>query len=228
MKPDSKDKQQESEEVVFDADEMPVEGNENLTGEDQLPREESLEKELGESKKAFEDLNDRYLRLAADFDNYKKRISKEKADLISYGNEELVRSLLGVLDNLERGIEHSGTDGDTNPIVEGIRLVHKQFLDCLEKFGVKAIKVQKGDEFDPKIHQAVERVESSEIQPGSILAEMLKGYMLKDRLLRPSLVTVSKGDAVESSGLELAGDEINVNISESVDNDKSKLTDGDI
>lgn len=228
MKPNSKDKRQESEEVVFKTDEEPIEEDENVTGEDQLPREESLEKELEESKKAFEDLNDRYLRLAADFDNYKKRISKEKADLISYGNEELIRSLLSVLDNLERGIEHSGTDGDTNPIIEGLRLVHKQFLDCLEKYGVKAIKVQKGDEFDPKIHQAVERVESSEIQPGLILAEMLKGYMLKDRLLRPSLVTVSKGEAVETSGLELAGDEIDVNISESAGNGKAKLIDGDI
>jgi molecular chaperone GrpE len=228
MKPDSKDKEQESEELAFEKDERPIEEDENVAREDQLSREEVLEKELEKSKRAFEGLNDRYLRLAADFDNYKKRVSKEKADLITYGNEELIRSLLSVLDNLERGIEHSETDRDTNPIIEGLRLVHKQFLDCLEKYGVKAIKVHKGDEFDPKLHQAVERVESSEIQPGLILAEMLKGYMLKDRLLRPSLVTVSKGEAVETSDLGMAGDEMDVGISESADKGKRKLIDGDI
>ncbi|MGB7292356.1 MAG: nucleotide exchange factor GrpE [Thermodesulfobacteriota bacterium] len=227
MKPNSKDKQQESDELTFEADERLTEEDENSTGESELSKGESLEKELEESKKGYEELNDRYLRLAADFDNYKKRIAKEKADLISYGNEELIRSLLSVLDNLERGIEHSETDRDTNPIIEGLRLVHKQFLDCLEKYGVKAIEVHKGDEFDPNLHQAVERVESSEIRPGLILSEMLKGYVLKDRLLRPSLVTVSKGEAVDAS-VELAEDEIGVDISESTGNGKTKLIKGDI
>lgn len=223
MKPNSKDKQQESEELKIKTDEGLAEEDRNSRGENGLSDKESLEQELQESKKSFEELNDRYLRLAADFDNYKKRVSKEKADLISYGNEELIRSLLSVLDNLERGIEHSEADVDTNPIIEGLRLVHKQFLDCLEKYGVKAIKVHKGDEFDPKLHQAVERVESSEIQPGLILSEMLKGYVLKDRLLRPSLVTVSKGEAVNPSDLESAGDEIEISISDGDGNGKTKL-----
>lgn len=228
MKPNFKDKEQERDEARFNAEDGPAEEDENSTGENQLSKEEYLERELGESKKAFEELNDRYLRLAADFDNYRKRISKEKADLISYGNEELIRSLLSVLDNLERGIEHSQADRDTNPIIEGLRLVHKQFLDCLEKFGVKTIKVDKGDEFDPNLHQAVERVESNEVQPGLILSEMLKGYMLKDRLLRPSLVTVSKGEAVANSDVESDGDEIEVDISDASGNGKSKLINGDI
>jgi molecular chaperone GrpE len=228
MKPESKDKQQESEELAFKAGDVPTEEDENSTGENQLSKEESLEKELEESKGAFEELNDRYLRLAADFDNYKKRISKEKADLISYGNEELIRSLLSVLDNLERGIEHSETDRDTNPIIEGLRLVHKQFLDCLEKYGVKAIEVHRGDEFDPNLHQAVERVESDEVQPGSILSELLKGYMLKDRLLRPALVSVSKGESEIASDMDSAENEIEVKISNGEGNGKTKLIDGDI
>ncbi len=228
MKPNFKDKEQEREEARFNAEDEPADEDENSTGENQLSKEEYLERELGKSKKAFEELNDRYLRLAADFDNYRKRISKEKADLISYGNEELIRSLLSVLDNLERGIEHSQAERDTNPIIEGLRLVHKQFLDCLEKFGVKAIKVDKGDEFDPKLHQAVEPVESNEVQPGLILSEMLRGYMLKDRLLRPSLVTVSKGEAVATSDVQSDGDEIEVDISETSGNGKSKLINGDV
>lgn len=228
MKPNSKDKQQESEELTFKTDEGLIEENENSTGENELSREESLEKELEESKKAFEELNDRYLRLAADFDNYKKRISKEKADLISYGNEEIIRSLLSVLDNLERGIELSETDRDTNPIIEGLKLVHKQFVNCLEKFGVKAINVSKGNEFDPNLHQAVERVESDEVQPGFILSELLKGYTLKDRLLRPALVSVSKGESETASDMDSAETEIGVNISNGEGDGKTKLIDGDI
>jgi molecular chaperone GrpE len=228
MKPNSKDKQRESEELTFKTDEGPIEEDENSILESQLSKEESLEKELEESKGAFEELNDRYLRLAADFDNYKKRISKEKADLISYGNEELIRSLLSVLDNLERGIEHSEADRDTNPIIEGFRLVHKQFLDCLEKFGVKAIEVHKGEEFNPNLHQAVERVESDEVQPGFILSELLKGYTLKDRLLRPALVSVSKGESQTASDMDSAENEIEVKISNGKGNGKTKLIDGDI
>ena len=228
MKADSKDKQQENEELTFKTDEGLIEKDGISTGEHELSKEEALEKELEESKGAFEELNDRYLRLAADFDNYKKRISKEKADLVSYGNEELIRSLLSVLDNLERGIEHSEANGDTNPIIEGFRLVHKQFLDCLEKCGVKAIEVHKGDEFDPNLHQAVERVESDEVQPGFILSELLKGYMLKDRLLRPALVSVSKGESETASGMDSAENEIQVKISNGEGNGKTKLINGDI
>ncbi|MBI4228531.1 MAG: nucleotide exchange factor GrpE [Deltaproteobacteria bacterium] len=227
MKTNSKDKQKESEELTFKTDDQPVEEADSVE-EDLLSKEESLEKELQEGKKAFEELNDQYLRLAADFDNYKKRISREKADLISYGNEELIKSLLSVLDNLERGIEHSETNTDTSPIIEGLKLVHKQFVDCLEKYGVKAINVHKGDQFDPKVHQAVERVESDEIQPGFILSELLKGYMLKDRLLRPALVSVSKGDAETASDIESDENEIEVNITNGDDDGKPKLIDGDV
>jgi molecular chaperone GrpE len=225
MKTNSKDKQQESEELTFKADDQPIEEEES-SEEKLLSKEESLEKELQEGKKAFEALNDQYLRLAADFDNYKKRVSKEKADLISYGNEELIKSLLSVLDNLERGIEHSDTNTDTSPIIEGLKLVHKQFVDCLEKFGVKAINVSKGDEFDPNLHQAVERVESDEIQPGFVLSELLRGYTLKDRLLRPSLVSVSKGESETASDMDSAENEIEVKISNG--DGKTRLIDGDI
>ena len=159
--------------------------------DDESTKEESLENILEQNRKEYLELHDQYLRLAADFENFKKRVAKEKSDLVSYGNEELIKSLLGVLDNLERAIQHSETLNNSEPIAEGIKLVHKQFLGCLEKFGVTTIGVNKGDEFDPRIHQAVERVESNEIKPGLILSELLKGYSLKDRLLRPALVSVS-------------------------------------
>ncbi len=184
----------------MDNDKMKNKNKENLDYEGQGKLEEealpsgmkALQDELEAKKREYDELYDRYLRAAADFDNYKKRVAKEKADIIRYGNEELVKELLHVLDNLERALEHSENSKEAKPILEGINLVHKQLLSCLEKFGVKPIIVSKGDKFDPRFHQAVEYEQSSEITPGLIISEMLKGYTLRDRLLRPSLVVVSK------------------------------------
>ncbi|MCI0453874.1 MAG: nucleotide exchange factor GrpE [Candidatus Dadabacteria bacterium] len=161
--------------------------------EDALPSGmKALQDELEAKKREYDELYDRYLRAAADFDNYKKRVAKEKADIIRYGNEELVKELLHVLDNLERALEHSENSKEAKLILEGINLVHKQLLSCLEKFGVNLVSASKGDKFDPRFHQAVEYEQSSEITPDLIISEILKGYTLRDRLLRPSLVVVSK------------------------------------
>ena len=165
----------------------------------------SLEQEIEERKKEYNELHERYLRVAADFDNYRKRVSKEKADIIAYANEELIKALLNVLDNLERALEHSESSEDPGPIVEGVKLVYKHFLSCLEKFGVQPVDAGKGQEFDPRCHQAIERVESGDITPGIILSEMLKGYTLKDRLLRPALVVVSKEQKGVSEGKKVEG-----------------------
>jgi molecular chaperone GrpE len=143
--------------------------------------------------KDYQDLYQKYIRLAADFENYKKRLAKEKADVVAYGNEELIKALLNVIDNLERALDHANADEDPKPLIEGVKLVHKQFLSCLEKFGVQFVDASPGEEFDPRLHQAIERVESPDFTPGLIISEMLRGYTLKDRLLRPALVVVSKG-----------------------------------
>lgn len=142
-------------------------------------------------KANYSELNNRFLRLAADFDNYKKRVSKEKSDLSLYANEEIVRELLNVLDNLNLAIEHSNPEGDVNSTVEGIKLVYNLFLATLDRFGLSAIESSKGTEFDPRLHQAIERIETEEITPGLVLDELIRGYMFKDRLLRPASVTVS-------------------------------------
>jgi len=142
-------------------------------------------------KANYSELNNRFLRLAADFDNYKKRVSKEKTDLSLYANEEMVRELLNVLDNLNLAIEHASPDGDISSTVEGIKLVYNLFLSTLDRFGLSAIDSSTGTEFDPRLHQAIERIETEEITPGLILDELIRGYMFKDRLLRPASVTVS-------------------------------------
>lgn len=187
-----------------------------LSVEDLYSRLKSLEQQLEEKNKQYNELHDRYLRMAADFDNYRKRVSKEKADIIAYGNEELIKALLNVLDNLERALEHSESTEESGPIVEGIKLVYKHFLSCLERFGVQTIDAGKGREFDPRYHQAIERVETSDITPGIILSEVLKGYTLKDRLLRPALVVVSK----EQKGSSVEGE------SSATSEDKSKIDSG--
>ena len=142
-------------------------------------------------KANYSELNNRFLRLAADFINSRKRVSKEKTDLSLYANEEMVRELLNVLDNLNLAIEHASPDGDISSTVEGIKLVYNLFLSTLDRFGLSAIDSSTGTEFDPRLHQAIERIETEEITPGLVLDELIRGYMFKDRLLRPASVTVS-------------------------------------
>ncbi|HEX3036158.1 MAG TPA: nucleotide exchange factor GrpE [Thermodesulfobacteriota bacterium] len=168
--------------------------NEMMPDKDVSPRIKVLEDEIGQRKGEYQELYDKYVRLVADFDNYKKRVAKEKADIMAYGNEELIKEILGVVDNLERAIKHSESSEGEGSIVEGVKLVHRMFLNSLEKFGVKSINISKGDRFDPRYHQAVEHVVSNEITPGLIISEMLKGYTLKDKLLRPSVVVVARGE----------------------------------
>ncbi len=204
------DREEEKEGVTLksNAESVEVKEEANLPEENLYTTLKSLEQEIEETKKEYNELHERYIRVAADFDNYRKRVSKEKADVIAYANEELIKALLNVLDNLERALEHSESSEDSGPIVEGVKLVYKHFLSCLEKFGVQPVYANRGQEFDPRYHQAIERVESSDITPGIILSEMLKGYALKDRLLRPALVVVSKEQKVASEENKIEGKSI--------------------
>lgn len=152
-----------------------------------------IEETETEIENELEELNKQYLRLAADFENYKRRMTKERADSVAYGNEELIKEMLNVLDNLKRALEHAEEQDDAKPVIDGVKLVQKQFISALEKFGVKPIDASKGIEFDPMLHQAIEQAESDEVAPGLVLSEMLTGYTLKERLLRPALVVVAKG-----------------------------------
>jgi molecular chaperone GrpE len=169
-------------------------GQIELSDEDEVNEGDVDVRSEGGDDRNYRELYQRYVRLAADFENYKKRLAKEKADIIAYGNEELIKALLNVLDNLERALSHSERpEEDVKAVLEGVKLVHKQFLSLLEKFGVEPVPAERGLEFDPRVHQAIERVESADVESGRIISEMLRGYTLKERLLRPALVSVSKG-----------------------------------
>ena len=134
---------------------------------------------------------ERALRLSADFDNYKKRSSKEMADFKKFANESLIKKLLPVVDNLERAIESGKDEGAGASVTEGVKMTLKELFKLFETFNVKPVEA-KGKPFDPAFHQAITQEVSSEYPENTVLAELQKGYLLHDRLIRPSMVIVSK------------------------------------
>ena len=135
---------------------------------------------------------DRLLRLSAEFDNYKKRTARETAELVKYANENLVRDLLNIVDNLERAIESTNQESETaEPLKQGIQLTLDEVIKILERYDVKPVKAV-GEPFDPAFHQAMMQEESAEHPANTVLNEMQKGYVMHDRLLRPAMVVVAK------------------------------------
>ncbi len=147
--------------------------------------------ELEEKKKEISDYLDKWLRLRAEFDNFKKRMQKEKDEFVKYGNENLLKALLPVLDNLNRAIEHGRNSQGNSGFLEGVELVRKQFLTTLERFGVKPVP-STGEEFDPEKHEAVSHIES-DAPANHVVSTIEEGFSYYDRLLRPAKVIVSKG-----------------------------------
>lgn len=129
--------------------------------------------------------------LQAEFENYKKRVMKEKKEIIEYANEKLVTQLLDILDNLERAIESTKKEGDKKSVINGIEMTYKQFRDILKKEGLIQIKAI-GEPFDPFKHEAVMRVSSNDLKDGAIVGEIQKGYLFNSKVIRPSKVKVIK------------------------------------
>lgn len=134
--------------------------------------------------------HDKWLRLGAEFENYKKRVQKEKSDLIKFGNENLLKAVLPILDNLERAIDHGKKMNENGPLLSGVEIILRQFLTILERFGVKPVAAM-GESFDPEKHEAVFQAEIDE-EPDRVISELEKGYLFHERLLRPAKVVVSK------------------------------------
>lgn len=147
-------------------------------------------RELKEKSLKADEYFDSLLRMRAEFDNYRKRVNKEKEGLTLYAVEELVSDFLGVLDNLERALESSGNDEDFDALRKGVEITLKDALKMLEKWGVSEVPAE-GEEFDPEKHEAFMTVESDE-EDGTIAEVLRKGYYLKEKLIRPSLVKVTR------------------------------------
>jgi len=160
--------------------------------EDDAPDLAGLELELAAARAKLGEFKDKLLRAAADYDNYKRRAAKEREDAKQFGIESLLKDLLPVMDNLERGLEHARKAGDdeTNPLFEGVTMVHKQFGDTLGRHGVEGFDSQ-GTEFDPNLHEAIHKIETDAVPPGHVAEEFQKGYLVNGRLARPALVIVA-------------------------------------
>jgi molecular chaperone GrpE len=150
-----------------------------------------LQKQLTEKTQEAEDNYARLLRLAADMENLKKRQDKERADLLLYANENLIKELLPVVDNLERALEHGRQAEAPEAWLEGIDLVYQGFLKALAKFGVTPLE-SVGQQFDPVFHNAVMQEETTEVPDCNVTKELQKGYLMNQRLLRPAMVVVAR------------------------------------
>lgn len=149
---------------------------------------ESQRDALEELRREKDALQDRLLRTAAEFDNYRKRIDRERRDLAEFTAAEVLRELLPILDNLERALAAAA---DNDPLRKGVELILKQMTDLLRKRGVKPIEAL-GADFDPNFHQAVIHEVSPEHREGEVIEELQRGYLLGERLLRPAMVKVAK------------------------------------
>ena len=148
---------------------------------------ESLEQKTKETEENY----NKFLRACADLENYKKRVEKEKGELISFSNERLIKELIPVVDNLERAIDHIEDESDLSAIKDGIKLVMDSLLAVLNKFGIEVASAV-CEKFDPKKHEAVSQEESCEYEPGTVIKEFHKCYYLNGRLLRPAMVVIVK------------------------------------
>ncbi len=152
--------------------------------------EETIVDEKGRLTAELQEINDKYLRLYAEFENYKKRVNKDKEELIKYSNESLLYELLPIIDNLEMALKHASNNVSTG-LVQGVEITLKELLRTLEKFGLSPVEAY-GKPFDPLIHHAMTQVERDDVDEKIIVEEFRKGYMFRDKVLRPSLVAVSK------------------------------------
>lgn len=156
---------------------------------------EMLKAQLEEKTRLAEEHYDRFLRAQAELENYKKRVEREKSSLVKYANEELIKAILPIIDNLERAFDHEPGE-NPDGFMEGIKITRNQLLQVLERFGVTPIAAV-GEPFDPAKHEAMMQVESADQEPNTVLSELQRGYFLNDRLLRPAMVSVTRAPSQE-------------------------------
>jgi len=170
---------------------------ENLSAEEvveqqeELTIEEQYEAKLAELQAKLDDEENRHLRLRADFDNMRRRNQLDREAAEKYRAQSLLSDLLPVLDNFERALQVEATSEETASIVKGIEMVYRSLIEAIEKEGLQVIKAE-GEPFDPNIHQAVMQEQDSDKEAGVVLRELQKGYILKDRVLRPTMVSVNE------------------------------------
>lgn len=162
--------------------------SENQVSED--VKSEKSDEKFNELQQKYDTLNQQYLRLAADFENYRKRQEHEREDLLKFGTENALKKMIEVLDNFERGRKALEKVEDCVKVKESFDLVHKQTVETLKKLGLEEIETE-GKEFDPNFHDAVMQTPTSEHPEHTVINELQKGYKMGDKVLRPALVNVA-------------------------------------
>lgn len=173
-------------------EEKDIESDVKETKVDAEAESEKQVEEINPWQEKYEALNNQFIRLAADFDNYRKRQEQERENLLKYGAENTVKKLIEVIDNFDRGAKAIESVEDCEKVKECFYLAYKNFNDVLLKIGLEAIPAE-GEQFDPNLHEAVMQTPTDEKPEHTIIAELQKGYKLGDKVLRPTLVNVATG-----------------------------------
>ena len=193
----TKSEQQEPELEQDISDSVELEGEASEEGSEV----ETLKEELNQALSAAKSQQEQYLRTLADMENLRKRTQREKEELAKFANENILREILPVIDNLERAVEHAEQSEGKDGLFEGVQMTLTQFAQLLEKFGVEPVEAV-GQPFDPAYHQAMGQMESEEYPPNTVVQQMQKGYQLNKRLLRPAFVMLAKVPAVVEDMVE--------------------------
>jgi len=163
------------------------EGNSSTQSEDVVEADDA---EVAQLNKQLDEANNKLLRVQADYDNFRKRTQKEKEELAKYASAKLVENLLPAVDNFDRALAASAASGDYEALAKGLEMIYRQLLNTMEAEGLAAMEAV-GTPFNPEYHQAVMTVETDEYEEGIVVEELQKGYMLKDKVIRPAMVKVS-------------------------------------
>lgn len=185
-------------ETIDSAEETVTEQAAEISGEEVLHSEAGEEDQLSvalnkvtELEAALEEKENRLLRLQADFDNYRRRVRLDQEAVEKYRAQSLISDILPALDNFERALKVESQDEQMKSLLQGMEMVYRQLLEAVKKEGVEAINAV-GQPFDPHLHQAVMQVEDQSSEPNTVIEEFQKGYKLKDRVIRPSMVKVNQ------------------------------------
>ncbi|MDQ0058391.1 nucleotide exchange factor GrpE [Paenibacillus harenae] len=173
-----------------EAVEEQVSEEQRQAAEEIIAQDTATDSRYAELEKQAEEAQQRYLRAQADFDNFRRRTMKEKEELAQYASMKLITQLLPVVDNFDRAMAAASANGDFESLAKGVEMIFRQLEQTLTNEGLKAMNVV-GEPFNPEFHQAIMQVESDEHEEGIIVEEVQKGYVLKDKVLRPAMVKVS-------------------------------------
>lgn len=175
----------EKEEVVVD------ETVEDALETEPVPENTEAELDAGVLQVQLDELNQRFLRTAADFENYKRRTALEKEDLLKYSNAKIIGEILPVLDNFQMALKTTSDNKEVQNVVKGVDMIYRQLLQVLEQAGMTKIEAV-GHAFDPNLHEAIMQVDDDSVPEDTVVEELRAGYMLKERVIRPTMVKVSR------------------------------------